>query len=110
MAVYFFFQYVLGAGFGTIVTGALSDMYAKQAMIAAGTSEMTDAFRAVGLQSAMTLVVPLAIALTCVSLFFAARSFIADARKRGRSGNPSVGSRLRPDVAAALERNLHSST
>jgi hypothetical protein len=24
MAVYFFFQYVLGAGFGTIVTGALS--------------------------------------------------------------------------------------
>ena len=27
----------------------------------------------------MTLVVPLAIALTCISLFFAARSFIADA-------------------------------
>lgn len=89
MAVYFFFQYVLGAGFGTIVTGALSDMYAKQAMIAAGTSEMTDAFRAVGLQSAMTLVVPLAIALTCVSLFFAARSFIADARKTA-----SVGQRI----------------
>src|SRR5882757_10221325 len=32
MAVYFFFQYVLGAGFGTIVTGALSDMDARQAM------------------------------------------------------------------------------
>src|SRR6266404_2637459 len=91
MAVYFFFQYVLGAGFGTIVTGALSDMYAKQAMIAAGASEMTDAFRAVGLQSAMTLVVPLAIALTCVSLFFAARSFIADARKTGSIGQPLGG-------------------
>src|SRR2546430_1747902 len=35
MAVYFFFQYVLGAGFGTVVTGALSDMYARQAMTAA---------------------------------------------------------------------------
>jgi predicted MFS family arabinose efflux permease len=86
MAVYFFFQYVLGAGFGTVVTGALSDMYAKQAMTAAGTGEMTDAFRAVGLQSAMALVVPLAIALTCVSLFFAARSFIADARKMASEG------------------------
>src|SRR6266404_5687667 len=89
MAVYFFFQYVLGAGFGTVVTGALSDMYARQAMTAAGTSEMTDAFRAVGLQSAMALVVPLAIALTCVSLFFAARSFIADATKTA-----SVGQRI----------------
>jgi predicted MFS family arabinose efflux permease len=86
MAVYFFFQYVLGAGFGTIVTGALSDMYAKQAMTAAGTREITEAFRAVGLQSAMTLVVPLAIALTCVSLFFAARSFITDARKTASVG------------------------
>jgi MFS family permease len=89
MAVYFFFQYVLGAGFGTVVTGELSDMYAKQAMTAAGTSEMTDAFRAIGLQSAMALVVPLAIALTCASLFFAARSFIADARKTA-----SVGQRI----------------
>ena len=91
MAVYFFFQYVLGAGFGTIVTGALSDMYAKQAMTSAGTTQMTDAFRAVGLQSAMTLVVPLAIALTCISLFFAARSFIADAGKTALAGRPIGG-------------------
>jgi predicted MFS family arabinose efflux permease len=91
MAVYFFFQYVLGAGFGTVVTGALSDMYASQAMIAAGTGQMTDAFRAVGLQSAMALVVPLAIALTCISLFFAARSFIADAGKTASAGKPIGG-------------------
>jgi len=91
MAVYFFFQYVLGAGFGTVVTGALSDMYARQAMTAAGANQMTDAFRAIGLQSAMTLVVPLAIALTCVSLFFAARSFIADARKTASTGQPIGG-------------------
>jgi hypothetical protein len=53
-------------------------------------------FRAVGLQSAMTLVVPLAIALTCVSLFFAARSFIADARKMA-----SVGQRIGGLAAAS---------
>jgi len=81
MAVYFFFQYVLGAGFGTIVTGALSDMYAKQAMAAAGASQMTEAFRAVGLQSSMALVVPVAIAITGIFLFFAARSFVSDAKK-----------------------------
>jgi hypothetical protein len=42
-------------------------------------------------KSAMTLVVPLAIALTCVSLFSAARSFIADARKTGSIGQPLGG-------------------
>jgi hypothetical protein len=61
------------------------------AVIAAGTSQMTDAFRAVGLQSAMALVVPLAIALTCISLFFAARSFIADAGKTASVGKPTDG-------------------
>jgi hypothetical protein len=63
----------------------------EEAMTAAGTSQMTDAFRAVGLRSAMTLVVPLAIALTCISLFFAARSFIADARKTASAGQPIGG-------------------
>src|SRR6202011_625803 len=66
-------------------------MYAKQAMAAAGTSQMTDAFRAVGLQSAMALVVPVTIALTCISLFFAARSFIADAGKTASVGKPVGG-------------------
>ncbi|HYS88144.1 MAG TPA: hypothetical protein VEN78_24570, partial [Bradyrhizobium sp.] len=45
MAVYFFFQYVLGAGFGTVVTGIVSDFYAKQAMLAAGAAETSAAFR-----------------------------------------------------------------
>jgi hypothetical protein len=60
-------------------------------LMTAGTSQMTEAFRAIGLQSAMTLVVPLAIALTCISLFFAARSFIADARKTASVGQPIGG-------------------
>ena len=81
MAVYFFFQYVLGAGFGTIVTGALSDFYAKQAMTAANTTQMSDAFRAVGLQSSMSIVIPVAILVTGIALYFAARRFVGDAAK-----------------------------
>jgi MFS family permease len=81
MAVYFFFQYILGAGFGTVVTGALSDLYAKQAMQAAGTNAMADAFRALGLQSALSLVVPLAILLTGIALWLAGRNFVADAER-----------------------------
>src|SRR5260370_41780396 len=50
MAVYFFFQYVLGAGFGTVVTAALSDLYAKQALVEAGTRQMTVPYRAAGPQ------------------------------------------------------------
>lgn len=81
MAVYFFFQYVLGGGLGSTVTGALSDLYARQAMAAAGATEMTNAFRAVGLQSALGLVVPLMILLTGIALLLAARSFVRDAER-----------------------------
>ncbi|MES2257667.1 MAG: MFS transporter [Pseudomonadota bacterium] len=81
MSVYFFFQYILGAGFGTIVTGALSDRLATRAMEAAHATQMTDAFRAIGLQSSLSLAVPSAIFLTGLALWFAARSFVADAAR-----------------------------
>ncbi len=83
MAVYFFFQYVLGAGFGTVVTGIVSDFYAKQAMLAAGATETSAAFRAIGLQSSLSRVIPLAILLTGVALWLAARRFVADAARVG---------------------------
>jgi predicted MFS family arabinose efflux permease len=83
MSVYFFFQYVLGAGFGTVVTGIVSDFYAKQAMLAAGATETSGAFRAIGLQSSLSLVIPLAILLTGVALWLAARRFVADAARVG---------------------------
>jgi MFS family permease len=81
MAVYFFFQYILGAGFGTVVTGALSDMYAKRAMQVAGATEISDVFRAVGLQSALSLAVPAGILVTGIALWFASRSFVSDAAR-----------------------------
>jgi MFS family permease len=79
MSVYFFFQYVLGAGFGTLVTGLLSDHFATAAMRAAAAPEVTDAMRAVGLQTSLSIVVPIGLLLTGVALFFAARYFVADA-------------------------------
>lgn len=88
MAVYFFFQYVLGAGFGTVITGALSDFYATRAMTAAGATEVTEPFRAVGLQSALGVVVPTAILITGLALWLAARSFLADSERAGSTSRP----------------------
>jgi predicted MFS family arabinose efflux permease len=102
MAVYFFFQYVLGAGFGTVVTGALSDFYGKQAMNAAGAAQMTDAFRAIGLQSSMSIVVPAAILITGIALWFAARRFVGDAaRVSGAAAAPAANVAIRVSPSRA---------
>jgi len=86
MAVYFFFQYVLGGGLGTLVAGALSDSYAKRAMADAGATEMTNTFRALGLQASIRFTVPLGVLVTGIALWLASRSFVADAEKmRGAS-------------------------
>lgn len=82
MAVYFFFQYVLGGAVGSLVTGALSDHFAKAAMSAAGATAMAPAFIAQGLQQSLALAVPAAIAVTGLVLLLAARSFVADAARR----------------------------
>jgi predicted MFS family arabinose efflux permease len=81
MSVYFLFQYLLGAGFGSIAAGVLSDAYARRAMRLAEVSEMTEGFRAVGLQNALSLLVPAAIMLTGVALWCASRSYPADVAK-----------------------------
>ncbi len=82
MAVYFFFQYVLGGAVGSLVTGALSDHYAKAAMAAAGAEKMAPAFIAQGLQQSLSIAVPMAILATGLVLLLAARSFVADAARR----------------------------
>lgn len=81
MAVYFFFQYVLGGAVGSLVVGALSDHFAKAAMQAAGAAEKTPAFIAQGLQQSLALGVPAAIAVTGIVLLLAARSFVKDAAR-----------------------------
>jgi len=88
MALFFAGLYLLGGGLGPLIVGGLSDYLAQQAMLSAGVSEMSEAFRALGLHSAMYLV-PVAMALTGVFLLIAMRTFSDDAQKMLQSAQSS---------------------
>lgn len=81
MAIYFMAMYLLGASFGPILTGRLSDMMARRAADAAGAATVTEAFKAVGLQQAMLIMPALAILLAVV-LFMGSRTIVGDIEKR----------------------------
>jgi MFS family permease len=80
VALYFAGMYLLGGAFGPVVVGGLSDALAESAQTAAGAAGMTEEFKAVGLHDAMYLI-PVMLFLTAVFVFFASRSFSADARR-----------------------------
>ena len=84
MAVYFFWMYVLGGAFGTAILGMLSDRFARRAMAAGGGSEMTEAFRAIGLHDAFFVVPLLGLALALV-LFAASRTVTNDMKRLAES-------------------------
>ncbi|RIA31693.1 putative MFS family arabinose efflux permease [Ectopseudomonas oleovorans] len=88
MALFFAGLYLLGGGLGPLAVGWLSDHYAQAAMHAAGASEMTEMFKAVGLHDAMVLI-PVALFLTLLALLQAARCFQHDAL-RMREGMAAV--------------------
>ncbi len=73
VALYFFAMYLLGAAFGPVIVGTLSDRMATAAMQAAGATAMTDAFKATGLHTAM-YVIPVVLIATSLVLFAAART------------------------------------
>jgi MFS family permease len=77
MATYFLAMYLLGASVGPITAGALSDHLAARAAAAAGSPEVTEAFRAVGLHQALYVVPLLALPLVA-SLLLAARRLGTD--------------------------------
>lgn len=81
MAVYFMFMYLGGASFGPLFTGKLSDLMARRAAAAAGSSTITEAFRAVGLQQAMLVIPVLSLALGLV-LWAGSRSMARDLERR----------------------------
>lgn len=81
MAIYFMAMYLCGASFGPLLTGMVSDRMARRAMEAAGTAQMTEAFKAVGLQQAMVIIPILSLALALV-LLAASRTIAADAERR----------------------------
>jgi predicted MFS family arabinose efflux permease len=83
VAIYFCAMYVLGASLGPVGMGMLSDHFAHQAMHRAGAGAMTEAFKAVGLHSAMYAIPVLAV-LASLVLFAASRTVEGDIRKQER--------------------------
>ncbi|NMO14606.1 MFS transporter [Pyxidicoccus fallax] len=84
MALFFAGMYVLGGALGPAVVGGLSDVFTVSAMREAGAVEVTEAFKATGLHSAMFLI-PVMLLLTAVFMHLASRSFVADARRMRES-------------------------
>jgi MFS family permease len=81
VAVYFCAMYVLGASFGPLGLGMLSDHLAHRAMREAGAAAMTEAFKAAGLHGAM-YVSPMLAVLASLVLFAAAFTVEDDIRKQ----------------------------
>jgi len=84
VAIYFFAMYVLGASLGPFGLGMLSDHFAHRAMHDAGASAMSEAFKAIGLHSAMYIIPVLAL-LASLVLFAASRTVENDIRKQERA-------------------------
>jgi MFS family permease len=84
MAVYFLAMYLLGASLGPYILGLISDHYTQQAAVAAGVTEFNpktlEAFRGVGLRTAMYIVPVLSTVLMLV-LFAASRTVKRDVEK-----------------------------
>jgi len=81
MAIYFFGMYMSGASFGPVLTGTLSDTFARRAATAAGSSEVTEVFRAAGLQQAM-LVIPVLSAVLALVLWAGSRTIGRDIARK----------------------------
>jgi MFS family permease len=81
MAIYFMAMYMCGASFGPLLTGKLSDVLAHRAAALAGSTAVTEAFRAAGLQQAMLIIPVLCSALSFV-LYMGSRSITRDIAKR----------------------------
>ncbi|MCC6391640.1 MAG: MFS transporter [Bryobacterales bacterium] len=81
MAVYFMAMYLLGASFGPLLTGHISDWRARAAAEAAGSAVITEQFRAAGLQQAMLLIPVLAVGLAFV-LWAGSRTIVKDMARR----------------------------
>jgi MFS family permease len=77
MAVYFAGQYILGGAIGTLAVGWLSDRFSQSAMNAAGTTVMTEQFKAIGLHDALYLV-PVTLLLAGFFVFLASRTYHND--------------------------------
>src|SRR5262249_3132320 len=81
MAIYFLVMYLIGASLGTVIIGEMSDKFARHAADLAGSSVVTEPFRAVGLQQAMLAIPVLSVALALV-LWAGSRTIQKDMESR----------------------------
>jgi MFS family permease len=66
MAIYFLVMYWVGASWGTVIIGKLSDTFARHAATLAGSAKITESFKAIGLQQAMLAIPVVSLALALV--------------------------------------------
>ncbi len=83
MAIYFAGQYLLGGAIGPVIVGWLSDSFARSAMLAAGSLEMTEQLKAVGLHGALYRV-PVTLFLTGIFILVASRTYQQDHQRMVR--------------------------
>ncbi len=85
MAIYFVVMYLLGASWGTVIIGKMSDNFARHAAALAGSAKVTEVFRATGLQQAM-LAIPVLSAALALVLWAGSRTIGRDIeRQRART-------------------------
>ena len=66
MSIYFLVMYMIGASWGTLIIGKMSDLFALHAAHLAGSEKINEAFKAIGLQQAL-LAIPVLSFLLAVS-------------------------------------------
>ena len=81
MALYFMLMHMCGASFGPYLTGHISDLMARRAAEAAGSTVVNEAFKAIGLQQAMIVIPILSVALAIV-LWAGSRTIVRDMRRQ----------------------------
>jgi hypothetical protein len=84
MAIYFLVMYVIGASWGTLIIGKMSDVFALHAAHLAGLDKITEPFKAVGLQQALLLIPVLSLLLAGV-LWAGSRTIGRDMQRRGEA-------------------------
>jgi hypothetical protein len=82
-------MYLCGASFGPLLTGKVSDLMARRAADLAGSAQITEAFKAVGLQQAMLMLPVLSLLLGAV-LYGGSRTIVDDMRRREAASDDPI--------------------